>query len=118
MKIAHFLGAALLSLTCMQSNAEEILGIGTNTCAAYTKAVGTPSELWFESWAFGFLSSLNNFASNKDILKGKDPDAISAALKLACEKNPLNQFAGAVLDVAGQLRDVTPDAPKSSKKKK
>lgn len=116
MKFRHLFGVSLLSFACVQANAQQILGIGTGTCATFTKAIGTPSELWYESWAFGFLSSLNYVASKKDILKGKDPEAISAAIKLACEKNPLNQFGGAVLHVAGQLRDMTPDEPSSKKK--
>lgn len=110
MKLAKIISIGAMSLICINGNAQQILGVGTSTCAAFTKAVNTPASLWYESWAVGFLSSMNYFGS-KDFLKGKDPDAIMAAIKLSCEGHPLNQFGAAVLDVSTQLKNLTPEPP-------
>lgn len=50
------------------------------------------------------LSGLNNRNKDKDFLAGRDVESISAALKLSCQTHPLEQFAGAVLDLAKQLK--------------
>jgi hypothetical protein len=91
------------------------LGSAQKTCGFYKEnAVGKPLEFYFESWAAGALSTLNNFHYEKDILKEADPEAISAALKLYCDSHPLDSFAVAVLNVADQLADRTPDGPTPS----
>jgi hypothetical protein len=107
MKLFRLFSVALLASTCLQVNAARIVGVGTSTCASYTKAIGTPTEAWYTSWAFGFISATNT-TSSPDFLKDKDGDAILAALKLACESHPLNQFAGAADYVIKQLKSLTP----------
>jgi hypothetical protein len=87
MKLFRLFSVALLASTCLQVNAARIVGVGTSTCASYTKAIGTPTEAWYTSWAFGFISATNT-TSSPDFLKDKDGDAILAALKLACESHP------------------------------
>lgn len=118
MKVYRALAVAVLLAASAQSGAATIIGVGSKTCGYYNEQVkGTPAEFYYESWALGMLSTLNNFKYKFDILKETDGAAISGAFKQYCVDHPLEQFAVAVLNVATQLaeRAALPE-PKSKRK--
>jgi hypothetical protein len=90
--------ATLLLAAWVHSGAATIIGVGSKTCGFYNEQIkGTPAEFYYESWAFGMLSTMNNF---KYKFKETDGAAISGAFKQYCANHPLEQFAVAVLNVA------------------
>lgn len=118
MKVYRALTAAVLLAASAHSGAATIIGVGSKSCGFYNEQIkGTPSEFYYESWAFGMLSTLNNVKYKFDILKETDGAAISGAFKQYCADHPLEQFAVAILNVATQLAErAAPPEIKSKRK--
>lgn len=118
MKGYRALVAVALLAVSAHSGAATVIGMGTKTCGFYNEQVkGTPAEFYYESWALGMLSALNNVAYKFDILKDTDAAAISGAFKQYCVEHPLDQFAIAVLNVATQLAERAAPPELKSKRK-
>lgn len=81
-----------------------LLGIGSAlTCGGYVTMDAGDKELR-TSWALGYMSALNVwFLSGADIFSGMDIGAVRISLDNYCQKNPLEQYAKAVIAVADQL---------------
>lgn len=118
MKVYRAFCVALLLAASAQSHAQTIIGVGTASCGTFNEQIkGTPAEFYYESWAVGFLSSMNYVYYKYDILKNTDAAAISGAYKKHCADHPLDQFALAVLSVAAQLKNRESPPETNSKKK-
>lgn len=104
---ATLIGVALLSAAvCQHAKAELLQGIGSTSCGEFAKMYSTnpkETELFYFSWAQGFMSALNfsNSVSGDRVIyrQLKTTKEQMAALRTYCNRHPLADYYEAVLDV-------------------
>lgn len=107
MKAFPIATAALFLMISVPSHAAKstMFGYGATTCGQYleeVKSAGRDASM-AESWALGFISAMNVHVFIKDALDPTDAGGIKAAIRLHCEKNPLNRISVAANEVALEL---------------
>ena len=80
----------------------KVIGGGAYTCGNHTN--DTPTGKFQDvQWVLGYLSA-KGLSENVDLMDGLDADAISAALDLYCQKEPLRKVREAAENIYLQLR--------------
>lgn len=101
-KVTAFILLLFLILSPMVSYAGAMVyGAGNKTCGSYVKA-SKMEKMIFKNWFFGFASA-SSASLDKDVLSGRDPDAIELWLDNYCNNNPLDTFFTASLKLLTEL---------------
>jgi len=101
-KVMAFILLLFLIWSPMVAYAGAMLyGAGNKTCGSYVKA-SKMEKMIFENWFFG-LASATSASSDKDVLSGRDPDAIELWFDNYCNNNPLDTFSSASIKLLNEL---------------
>ena len=107
MKTLKIAMAALVLMISVPGHAAKstMFGYGATTCGQYLDEVKSSARdaSMAESWALGFISAMNAHVFTKDALEPTDAGGIKAAVRLHCEKNPLDRISNAANEVALEL---------------
>jgi hypothetical protein len=78
-----------------------IYGAGNKTCGSYVNA-NKMEKVIFRNWFYGFASA-ESASADKDVLEGRDPDAIELWFENYCKNNPLDSFFSASMNLFIEL---------------
>ena len=83
---------------------DTVIGAGTNSCGAWTKAIDEDPSLHSQRqvWVLGFLSGVNAIWQ-KDILVEYDGEDLIAWIDNYCKENPLDRIASAASSLVREL---------------
>jgi hypothetical protein len=99
MMAVFWLASALVIDQSAYAQQYHEIGMGTQSCGAWTAARRDPQDratVATEQWILGFLSGIGYFASPEtDPLRGVDADAVWAWTDNYCHTQPLEQISTA-----------------------
>ena len=99
--------AVLVICGVAAGHCENVSGVGATNCADFGRTLvrvhGANAENYYFSWALGFMSATNKYATSPRDLAAVPAERAMVAIKAYCRSHPLADYVDAVSDLWSTL---------------